>query len=91
MFVHPNQLGFAAAQVPGAVRIQAAVSRPEQRDKLILRVVPSEKDVDREALSSALMNAVQATCRVKVDHVEFISPSELEEDTPLIVDQRSWD
>jgi phenylacetate-CoA ligase len=91
MFVHPNQLGFAAAQVPGAVRIQAAVSRPEQRDKLILRVVPSEKDIDRESLSSALMNAVQATCRVKVDHVEFISPSELEEDSPLIVDQRSWD
>jgi hypothetical protein len=37
------------------------------------------------------MNAVQASCRVKVDQVEFILPGELEEDAPLIVDQRSWE
>lgn len=91
MFVHPNQLGFAAAQVPGAVRIQAVVSRPEQRDNLILQVIPSEKDTDREALSTALMNAVQVSCRVKVDQVEFISSGDLDEDAPLIVDQRSWE
>lgn len=91
MFVHPNQLGFAAAQIPGVGRIQATVSRPEQRDILLLRVVPSEKGADREALTTALMNAVQASCRVKVDQVEFISPGELEEDAPLIVDQRSWE
>ena len=91
MFVHPNQLGFAAAQVPGAVRIQAAVSRPEQRDILLLRVVPSEKGADREALTTALMNAVQASCRVKVDQVEFIAFEELAEDAPLIIDQRSWE
>ncbi len=91
MFVHPNQLGFAAAQIPGVGRIQAAVSRPEQRDILLLRVVPSDKDADREALTTALMNAVQASCRVKVDQVEFIASEELAEDAPLIVDQRSWE
>ena len=91
MFVHPNQLSFAAAQIPGVGRIQATVSRPEQRDILLLRMVPSEKGADREALTTALMNAVQASCRVKVDQVEFISPGELEEDAPLIVDQRSWE
>ncbi len=91
MFVHPNQLGFAAAQIPGVGRIQASVSRPEQRDILLLRVVPSDKDADREALTTALMNAVQASCRVKVDQVEFIASEELAEDAPLIVDQRSWE
>jgi phenylacetate-CoA ligase len=91
MFVHPNQLGFAAAQIPGAGRIQAVVSRPEQRDILLLQVVPSDKDADREALTTALMNAVQASCRVKVDQVEFIASEELAEDAPLIVDQRSWE
>jgi phenylacetate-CoA ligase len=91
MFVHPNQLGFAAAQIPGVGRIQAVVSRPEQRDILLLRVVPSEKDADQEALTPALMNAVQASCRVKVDQVEFIASEVLAEDAPMIVDQRSWE
>jgi len=91
MFVHPNQLGFAAAQIPGVGRIQAVVSRPEQRDIFLLRVVPSDKDADREALTTALMNAVQASCRVKVDQVEFIASEELAEDAPMIVDQRSWE
>jgi phenylacetate-CoA ligase len=91
MFVHPNQLGFAAAQIPGVGRIQASVSRPEQRDIFLLRVVLSEKDADQEALTTALMNAVQASCRVKVDQVEFIASEELAEDAPMIVDQRSWE
>jgi phenylacetate-CoA ligase len=91
MFVHPNQLSFATAHIPGVGRVQAAVSRPEQRDIFLLRVVLSEADADQEALTPALMNAVQASCRVKVDQVEFILPGELEEDAPLIVDQRSWE
>ncbi len=91
MFVHPNQLGFAVAQIPGVGRVQASVSRPEQRDIFLLQVVLSEKDADREALTPILLNAVQASCRVKVDQVEFISPGELKEDAPLIVDQRSWE
>jgi len=91
MFVHPNQLSFATAHIPGVGRVQAAVSRPEQRDIFLLRVVLSEADADQEALTPALMNAVQASCRVKVDQIEFILPGELEEDAPLIVDQRSWE
>jgi hypothetical protein len=90
MFVHPNQLGFAAAQVPGANRIQVVVSRPEQRDILLLRVVPGEEDEDQESLTAALMSTVQASCRVKVDQVDFISSGELAEDAPLIIDQRTW-
>jgi len=91
MFVHPNQLSFATAHIPGVGRVQAAVSRPEQRDIFLLRVVLSAADADQEALTPVLMNAVQASCRVKVDQVEFILPGELEEDAPLIVDQRSWE
>lgn len=91
MFVHPNQMSFAVAQVPGVERVQAIVTRPEYRDMLSLRVIPSEEGADQAALTNALMNAVQISCRVKVDQVEFISPSELEEDALLIVDQRMWE
>jgi len=91
MFVHPNQMSFAVAQVPGVERVQAIVTRPEYRDMLSLRVIPSEESADREALTNALINAVQTSCRVKVDQVEFVSPSELADDAPLIVDQRRWE
>lgn len=91
MFVHPNQLSFAAAQVPGVKRVQAIVTRPEFRDMLSLRVIPTQEGSDEEALANTLMNSVQTSCRVKVDRVEFVSPGELESDDPLIVDERSWE
>jgi phenylacetate-CoA ligase len=91
MFVHPNQLSFATGQVPGVARIQANVTRPENRDQLLLLVVPTDPSADREALTAALKQAIQASCRVKVDRVEFVSGEELEEGAVLIVDQRSWE
>jgi phenylacetate-CoA ligase len=91
MFLHPNQLRFAAGQVPGVARLQAIVSRVEERDALILRLVPTQPDVDREALGAALAAAVQASCRLKADRIEFIREDELASDAPPIVDQRTWE
>ncbi|NIN66796.1 MAG: AMP-binding protein [Anaerolineae bacterium] len=90
MFVHPNQLTHALSQVPGIARAQAVVTRPESRDQMTLRVVPSEEDVDRETLTTTLVGAVQSACRVKADEVEFIPASALAEDAEVIVDERTW-
>jgi phenylacetate-CoA ligase len=59
MFLHPNQLRFAAGQVSGVGRLQAVISRLEERDALILRLVPTQSDADPETLSAALAAAVQ--------------------------------
>jgi len=91
MFIHPNQLRFATGQIPGVKHAHAIVTRPENRDVLLLRVIPSEAEADRDALSAALAQAIQATCRVKVDRIEFISEDEIKESSKLIVDQRTWD
>jgi phenylacetate-CoA ligase len=91
MFVHPNQLTFALRQVPGIARAQAVITRPESRDQLTLRVVLSDETVDREALSQALVVAVQSACRVKVDQVEFVPAGALDEDAMPILDERSWE
>lgn len=91
MFVHPNQLRFAASQIPGVAGIQAIVSQVEHRDNILLKVIPSEKDLDREALSTSLKQAILTTCRVNVDQVEFISEEEFAEDQQLIIDQRTWE
>jgi phenylacetate-CoA ligase len=89
MFVHPNQLGFAIGQVPGVSKAQAVVARIENRDELTLRVVPAA-GADREALEESLSNAIQSTCRVKVDRFKFIQAGELDQDAGLILDQRRW-
>lgn len=91
MFLHPNQLRFAARQVPGVGRLQAVVTRPENRDELLLRIVPAEPGADQADLTAALAGAVQATCRIKADLIDFIEEHELEADAPLIVDQRTWE
>ena len=91
MFVHPNQLRFALAQIPGIARAQAVVTRPENRDQLTLRVVLADESADRDALTKGLSAAVQSACRVKVDGVEFIPAGALAEDAQVILDERSWE
>jgi phenylacetate-CoA ligase len=91
MFVHPNQLRFALGQLAGVARVQAVVTRPENRDQLTLRVVLAEESADREALIKGLDAAVQSACRVRVDLVEFVAEDALAADAPAIVDQRGWE
>jgi phenylacetate-CoA ligase len=90
MFIHPNQLRFATAPIPGISRVQAVVTRPENRDQLTLRVAPAEETADHSALTGALSTAIQSACRVRVDQFEFIPASDLVEDAPIIVDEREW-
>ncbi|HUM70666.1 MAG TPA: AMP-binding protein [Chloroflexota bacterium] len=37
MFVHPNQLGFAARQVPGVLKVQGVVTQPDNKDRFLVR------------------------------------------------------
>lgn len=91
MFVHPNQLRFALAQIPGIARVQAVVARPENRDELTLRVTLADEGADRDALTKGLSAAVQSACRVKLDGVEFIPADALAEGAKVILDERTWE
>ncbi len=91
MFVHPNQLRFALGQLPGVAGAQAVITRPENRDELTVRVVLADESADRESLRNGLGVAVQSSCRVKVDRVEFVPADALDPDAGIILDQRSWE
>ena len=92
MFVHPNQLRFAAMQVAGmmgltAPQVQGVVSRPEQRDVLTVRVagVPADK---QEKLREPLGQAFQQACRVRADEILFVA--EIDPQERGMVDAREW-
>ncbi len=91
MFVHPNQLRFAVGQVQGVAKFQAVVTRPGNRDEFTLRVALAGESADRHKLIETLSAAIHSTCRVKVDRVEFVAASDLEDGASLIVDQRTWE
>jgi phenylacetate-CoA ligase len=91
MFVHPNQLRFALGQVAAVARAQAVITRPENRDRLTLRVVLSDESADHETLTQQLGTAVESACRVRVDRVEFTAADALDGDAEAILDERSWE
>jgi phenylacetate-CoA ligase len=91
MFVHPNQLRFAAAQVvPGAL-VQGVVDREDQQDSFDLRVALAEAGAGSAALAAALQEAVRQACRVRVNRVHFVAADSIGPDAPGLVDQRRWD
>lgn len=87
MFIHPNQLRFAAAQVPGVRTMQAIITRPDGlRDHFALRVAAVD-GADETVISEGLKAAVQGVCRVRVDEVGF---GEVTADGAMVVDEREW-
>ncbi|HFC11420.1 MAG TPA: phenylacetate--CoA ligase family protein [Anaerolineae bacterium] len=83
MFVHPNQLRFAAGRVLKFTGIQGVVTRPEQRDYFVVKVISAETDK-----TTALMQALHQICRVKIDQIEFVES--LEDGARGMIDAREW-
>ena len=86
MFVHPNQLRFAAGQVSGIVAAQGIVTRPEDRDILTVRVA-LEEWVTVDEIVEPFRKSVRDVCRVAVDVIEA---GDVTSDMPGMVDKRDW-
>lgn len=83
MFVHPNQLRFAAARIAPFRALQGVVTREGTRDRLTVRIAGGDPST-----AETLLTAFQAMARVKVDAVEFVD--ELPPNAPGMVDARDW-
>jgi len=89
MFVHPNQLRFATAHIPGVVRVQGVVTQPDNKDYFVIKA-EVEAGGDATAVTAQIQEAIKNVCRVRVDVVEILEPGTLAEDAPGMVDGRDW-
>ena len=84
MFVHPNQLRFAAGQVVPFTAIQGVVTRPEAQDEFVVRIVTMH-GIKLRCSKQRLRRA----CRVGVDTIAYVD--EIEAGAPGMLDLRDWD
>lgn len=88
MFVHPNQLRFAVAQLTQATGVQGVVTRPGTSDHFVVKVALADGGSASDELSAHLAGAIQQVCRVRVDVVEFVDVIPAGERG--MVDSRNW-
>lgn len=89
MFVHPNQLRFATAQIPGVERVQGVVTQPDNKDHFVINVELAA-GTEATAVTPIIEEAIKNVCRVRVDAVTVLEPGTLAEDAPGMVDGRDW-
>ncbi|MCY3976928.1 MAG: phenylacetate--CoA ligase family protein [Chloroflexi bacterium] len=90
MFLHPNQLQYAAMQFPEIKEIQVVITRPENRDVVTVNVELNE-GADGRGLAEKLSALAQQAARLRIDAVNFVEAGVIEPGGRKIVDEREWD
>jgi phenylacetate-CoA ligase len=87
MFLHPRQARAALDGLGGVERFRLVVDRSEHRDSLRCEVVPQDGP-HPSRLSAAVKERIRSGLRFDA---EVVLVEELDPDSPVIVDVRSWD
>ncbi|OGN90373.1 MAG: hypothetical protein A2Z70_01560 [Chloroflexi bacterium RBG_13_48_17] len=90
MFVHPKQTDEVIVRFPEIRRYQLVVTRPQNRDEMVLKVELADAAADKEKLKSALDKSFRDTCKVRFDRVEFVAQGIITESGKQIVDERVY-
>ncbi len=89
MFLHPNQLKAALQYFPDIKKIQAIITRPENADVVTIRLELHEGK-DGTGLPDKLKELAQNAIRLRIDHVEFVKPGEIDATARTVQDNRDW-
>jgi phenylacetate-CoA ligase len=85
LFVAPSQLKELQKKHPG-IRFQLLIARTAHEDHLTVRFAGEAGSDFEEKFCSDF----REICTVRIDHMERISPDDLKEGDPLILDRRNW-
>lgn len=88
MFLHPNQLKAAAAQFPNIEKIQAVITRPDNKDIVVLRV-QLKAGADNDGIADKLKELARNAVRLRIDDVVFVD--DIDENERTVKDERQWD
>ncbi|MBI4287831.1 MAG: AMP-binding protein [Chloroflexi bacterium] len=91
VFVYPRQVAEVISRFPEVVRFQASVTRPEHKDVMTLKLELKDGSVDKDKLTESVNQAIQDTCRVRVDRFQFAPAGTISEQAKPLVDERKWD
>jgi len=90
MFVHPKQTDEVIARFPDIRRYQLVVTRPQNRDDMVLKVELADDAIDKEKMKNSLDKSFKDTCKVRFDRVEFVAEGSIAEGAKHIVDDRVY-
>lgn len=92
LFLHPKQLKEVVSKLPEITRIQALIGRRGYRDELKLKAELGSLYYGRldehERIAEKLESKFKELCRLKVDEIEFVREGSINENEPMIVDER---
>jgi len=106
MFVHPKQTDEVIARFPDIFRYQLVVTRPQNRDEMVLKVELAVRHaaafslgtmkgeinmpVEKDKLKNDLEKAFRDVCKVRFDQLEFVESGSIPKDAKHIVDRRKY-
>lgn len=88
MFLHPNQLNAAKSVITEIERIQAIITRPENKDVVTIKLQLKEGG-ESETVANKVKALAQQATRLRIDEVVFVD--EISSSERTIVDNRNWD
>ena len=90
MFVHPKQTDEAIGRFKEIKKYQLVVTRPQDRDEMVLKVELADESIDKEKLKTSLDKSFRDLCKVKFDRMDFVSTGSIADDAKKIVDERKY-
>jgi phenylacetate-CoA ligase len=91
MFLYPKQIDEMLSHFREISRWSAVVSRPKQRDELIIKVELAAGAGTSRQIEDTIFTRFPEICHVKPDRVEFVSPGSIPDaQVNKVVDQRTW-
>jgi len=90
MFVHPRQTDEVMSKYKEVSNYQLVVTRPANRDEMVLRIEFTNKPGDMKKWEEALLTEFQGACKVRFDALEIVPSGTLAKEVKKIVDNRTY-
>jgi len=90
LFVVGRQVEGLLAGIAGVAKCQVLVTRPGERDELMLKIELKNENINQEGLRDEIAERFQRECLLRPDAIEFVPEGALPKDAKTVTDLRQW-